>query len=187
MSAGGTPSRPVGQMVLHRGGRCSFTQGSSRHLKPVSGVWGHLPATCWPCIRHARRSIRYSFKIVLAYSLRNSTRTSWAGERPPTVRVSAALLETTLEYVDSANVRTPTILREMDATRLSRGMPVRTIPIYMDQRHRPGFFWSATTGGHIPYESQLDLARLWFADSAPEILRIAAQPQADTLRTVQRR
>lgn len=89
---------------------------------------------------------------------------------------SGALLETTLEYVDSAGVRRLTTLGQVDERRLSRGLPVRTIRSYQNQRHRPGLFWSATTGGHVPYESQLELARLWFADFAPDIVWISAQP-----------
>lgn len=89
---------------------------------------------------------------------------------------SGALLETTLEYVDSIGVRTLTTLGQVDESRLSRGRPVRTIRSHKNQRHRPGLFWSATTGGHVPYESQLELARLWFADFDPEIVWIIAQP-----------
>ena len=89
---------------------------------------------------------------------------------------SGALLETTLEYVDSVGVRTLTTLGQVDETRLSRGRPVRTIRSHKNQRHRPGLLWSATTGGHVPYESQLELARLWFADFDPEIVWIIAQP-----------
>jgi hypothetical protein len=36
--------------------------------------------------------------------------------------------------------------------------------------------WSATTGGHVVYESRLELARLLLADFDPEIVGIAAQP-----------
>ena len=35
------------------------------------------------------------------------------------------------------------------------------------QRHRTGLFWSATTGGHVPYGSRLKLDRLWLADFDP--------------------
>ncbi|TWH52633.1 hypothetical protein L612_002000000440 [Rhodococcus rhodochrous J38] len=37
-------------------------------------------------------------------------------------------------------------------------------------------FWSATNRGHVLYESRLELDRLWLADYAPEVVRIAAQP-----------
>ena len=44
------------------------------------------------------------------------------------------------------------------------------------QRHLPGWYWSATTGGHLVYESRLELARLLLADFDPEVVGIAAQP-----------
>lgn len=44
------------------------------------------------------------------------------------------------------------------------------------QRHYSGLFWSATNGEHVPYESRLELDRLWPADFDPQVCRIAAQP-----------
>lgn len=89
---------------------------------------------------------------------------------------STALLETNLEYLDASRGRVLTTLGRVDCTRLSRALPVRAIPSYRNQQHWPGLFWSATTGAHVPYESQLELARLWFADFAPDVVWIAAQP-----------
>jgi len=40
----------------------------------------------------------------------------------------------------------------------------------------PGWYWSATTGGHLVYESRLELARLLLADFDPDVVGIAAQP-----------
>jgi len=37
-------------------------------------------------------------------------------------------------------------------------------------------FWSATTGGHIGYESLLELDRLWLADFDPQVEWLASQP-----------
>jgi TnsA-like endonuclease N terminal len=42
--------------------------------------------------------------------------------------------------------------------------------------HYPGYFWSATTGGHVIYESRLELARLLLADFDRDVTAIAAQP-----------
>ena len=61
-----------------------------------------------------------------------------------------------------------------DAVALAR--PIRRIRSYKGQRHRPGLFWSATTQGHVAYESWLELDRLWIADADPEVMWIAAQP-----------
>ena len=44
------------------------------------------------------------------------------------------------------------------------------------QSHYPGFYWSATTGAHVVYESRLELARLLVADFDPAVTAIAAQP-----------
>ncbi|MEU7603131.1 TnsA-like heteromeric transposase endonuclease subunit [Streptomyces sp. NPDC041003] len=44
------------------------------------------------------------------------------------------------------------------------------------QRHHPGSYWSSTMGDHVPYESQLELSRLLFADFDPLVQSIVAQP-----------
>ena len=44
------------------------------------------------------------------------------------------------------------------------------------QAHYPGFYWSATSGGHVIYESRLELARLLLADFDCDVAAIAAQP-----------
>ncbi len=44
------------------------------------------------------------------------------------------------------------------------------------QAHNPGYYWSATAGGHVIYESRLELARLLLADFDPGVTAIAAQP-----------
>jgi len=58
---------------------------------------------------------------------------------------------------------------------LSAG-PWRTFRSRRGQRHFPGLYWSSTTGGHVAYESRLELARLLLADADREIVGIAAQP-----------
>jgi hypothetical protein len=40
----------------------------------------------------------------------------------------------------------------------------------------PGAYWSAVTGGHVPYESRLELAFLLLADREPGTRAIYAQP-----------
>ncbi|HET9966639.1 MAG TPA: hypothetical protein VFQ68_00300, partial [Streptosporangiaceae bacterium] len=37
------------------------------------------------------------------------------------------------------------------------------------QAHYSGWYWSATTGGHVVYESRLELARLLMADFDPQV------------------
>lgn len=44
------------------------------------------------------------------------------------------------------------------------------------QSHYSGLYWSSTTGGHVAYESRLELARLLLADFDPQVGWILSQP-----------
>lgn len=55
-------------------------------------------------------------------------------------------------------------------------VPWRSFRSHRGQRHYSGAYWSATTGGHVEYESRLELARLLLADMDPSVAWIAAQP-----------
>lgn len=54
--------------------------------------------------------------------------------------------------------------------------PWRTFRWHRRQKHYSGFFWSATEGAHVIYESRLELARLLYADFDRSVSRIIAQP-----------
>jgi hypothetical protein len=56
------------------------------------------------------------------------------------------------------------------------GLPVREFRWYKGRRHYSGWYWSATMGRLVPYESRLELARLMLADQNQAVVRIAAQP-----------
>ena len=56
------------------------------------------------------------------------------------------------------------------------GMPVREFRWYRGRRHYSGWYWAATTGGHVAYESRLELARIVLADRDPDVVAMAAQP-----------
>jgi hypothetical protein len=56
------------------------------------------------------------------------------------------------------------------------GFPVREFRSYRGRRHYSGWYWSATTGGHVVYESRLELARILLADQDFGVVAIAAQP-----------
>ena len=45
-----------------------------------------------------------------------------------------------------------------------------------DKRDDSGWYWLSTTGGHVAYESRLELARLLLADADPDVVAMAAQP-----------
>jgi predicted RNA binding protein YcfA (HicA-like mRNA interferase family) len=59
---------------------------------------------------------------------------------------------------------------------LASGLPWRVFRWRHGQAHYSGWYWSATTGGHVVYESRLELARLLLADLDPQVASIAAQP-----------
>jgi hypothetical protein len=67
-------------------------------------------------------------------------------------------------------------LRQVTSGQVVSGAPWRTARSARGQVHYPGFYWSATTGGHVSYESRLELARLLLADFDPDVMAIAAQP-----------
>jgi len=69
--------------------------------------------------------------------------------------------------VDVSSVR----LRDLEGL-----LPWRTFRARRGQRHYSGAYWSATTAGHVIYESRLELARLLFADMDPAVEWIVAQP-----------
>lgn len=67
-------------------------------------------------------------------------------------------------------------LQQVTAGQVVRAAPWRTVRSARGQAHYPGYYWSATSGGHVIYESRLELARLLLADFDPDVVAIAAQP-----------
>ena len=67
-------------------------------------------------------------------------------------------------------------LREVTAGQVVGAAPWRMTRSARGQAHYPGCYWSATAGGHVIYESRLELARLLLADFDPGVTAIAAQP-----------
>ncbi|MGH2856936.1 MAG: TnsA-like heteromeric transposase endonuclease subunit [Solirubrobacteraceae bacterium] len=67
-------------------------------------------------------------------------------------------------------------LAELTAGVVLSGVPWRSVRSHRGQRHLPGWYWSATTGGHVVYESRLELGRLLLADFDSDVVGIAAQP-----------
>lgn len=56
------------------------------------------------------------------------------------------------------------------------GQPVREFRWYRGQRHYSGWYWTATTGRLVAYESRLELARILLADFDGSVVGLAAQP-----------
>jgi hypothetical protein len=59
---------------------------------------------------------------------------------------------------------------------LAAAVPWRAFRWHRGQKHYSGAYWSSTVGGHVIYESRLELARLLFADFDPDVGNIVAQP-----------
>lgn len=86
-------------------------------------------------------------------------------------------------------IASPAVLRVrhsagIDETALGSGatidfegsVPWRTFRWHHGQAHYSGLYWSAVIGGHVGYESRLELAWLLLADREPSTRRIYSQP-----------
>ncbi len=91
-------------------------------------------------------------------------------ERPLT------LLDLHVTYLSSDAVRVDTDLRSVSLSAVIQGTPVRRVHTAAGKKNYIGEFWSATTGAHLPYESRLELDRLWLADFDSSVAWIATQP-----------
>jgi hypothetical protein len=67
-------------------------------------------------------------------------------------------------------------LRQVQGRQVAAAVPWRKARSGRGQVHYPGYYWSATMGAHVIYESRLELARLLLADFDPGVTAIAAQP-----------
>ena len=79
-------------------------------------------------------------------------------------------------FRDAAGRESVADLAAVTAEMLAAGRPWRVFRWRQGQAHYSGWYWSATTGGHVVYESRLELARLLLADFDPRVTAIAAQP-----------
>jgi hypothetical protein len=77
---------------------------------------------------------------------------------------------------DAAGSVSTCALAAVDAKTLVAGQPWRMFRWRQGQAHYSGWYWCATSGGHVVYESRLELARLLLADFDPRVVAIAAQP-----------
>jgi hypothetical protein len=67
-------------------------------------------------------------------------------------------------------------LRRVRGRQVTVAVPWRKTRSACGQVHYPEYFWSATMGAHVVYESRLELARLLLDDFDCQVLAIAAQP-----------
>src|SRR6476659_6586120 len=81
--------------------------------------------------------------------------------------------EVSYVFDDGAERRVP--LAQAWAVPLEWGLPVRRFRSRKGQRHLSGLWWSATTGGHVGFESWLERDQVLHLDFDPSVVGIASQ------------
>lgn len=84
--------------------------------------------------------------------------------------------DVTVRYRRGGGVFVDTSLDRVSVDDVLAGLPVREMRWFAGRECYSGWYWSATTGGHVVYESRLELARILLADHDPSVVAIAAQP-----------
>jgi hypothetical protein len=79
-------------------------------------------------------------------------------------------------YRTGAGADVATTLDRVVVDEVAAGLPVREFRWYKGRKHYSGWYWSATTGRMVVYESRLELVRIMLADFDPAVVGIAAQP-----------
>lgn len=78
--------------------------------------------------------------------------------------------------MDAARGRCRRPLRDCVTGRFEDVAPVRTFGWSRGGRHFPGWYWAATTGRHVGFESWLERDRLLLMDFDPSVVGIGSQP-----------
>jgi hypothetical protein len=81
-----------------------------------------------------------------------------------------------LEYVSAAGVRERGSLSQLWPVPFESVRPERRFPTFRGQTNRCGWYWSATCGGHVGYESWLERDHLMLLDFDPLVTGMASQP-----------
>ncbi|MBW8736241.1 MAG: TnsA-like heteromeric transposase endonuclease subunit [Streptomyces turgidiscabies] len=84
--------------------------------------------------------------------------------------------DVTVRYRRGNGVFVDTSLDRVSVDDVLAGLPVREMRWFAGRECYSGWYWSATTGGHVVYESRLELARILLADHDSSVVAIAAQP-----------
>lgn len=79
-------------------------------------------------------------------------------------------------YVTEDGAARSVALAEAPALPFEHFRPVRRFAARKGQRHLSGLWWSATTGGHVGFESWLERDHLMLLDFDPEVAGISSQP-----------
>ncbi|RSS89172.1 TnsA-like heteromeric transposase endonuclease subunit [Streptomyces sp. WAC05292] len=81
-----------------------------------------------------------------------------------------------LSYVDAVHQRQRRPLLDCVTARFEDAAPVRPFRWSRGERHFAGWYWAATTGQHVGFESWLERDRLVLMDFDPQVAGIASQP-----------
>lgn len=84
--------------------------------------------------------------------------------------------EIAVRYRRADGVFVDTVLGRLPVDEVLAGLPVREFRSYRGRKHYSGWYYSTTVGGHVVYESRLELARILLADQDRDVVSIAAQP-----------
>ncbi|NEA33740.1 TnsA-like heteromeric transposase endonuclease subunit [Streptomyces sp. SID13031] len=79
-------------------------------------------------------------------------------------------------FVDAEGVERQELLADVAGLRFETGLPVRSFPSYRGQRNWPGWWWSATTGALVGYESWLERDHAMALDFDEDVVAFASQP-----------
>ncbi len=79
-------------------------------------------------------------------------------------------------FVDAEGVERQELLADVADLRFEVGRPVRSFPSYRGQRNWPGWWWSATTGVLVGYESWLERDHAMALDFNDGVVAFASQP-----------
>jgi hypothetical protein len=80
-----------------------------------------------------------------------------------------------LEFADDGGHRRVR-LEDCGGVRFEGSVPVRSFRWSRSQQHFPGWWWLATTGRHVGYESWLERDHLMLLDFDPAVTAVASQP-----------
>jgi hypothetical protein len=81
-----------------------------------------------------------------------------------------------IAFVDVSGSRHQEPLATGWAGQFEHGRPVRSFPSRQGQRNFPGLWWSATTGGHVGFESWLEREHVMLLDFDPAVVAFSSQP-----------
>ncbi|WJY55081.1 hypothetical protein QRN89_29605 [Streptomyces chengbuensis] len=81
-----------------------------------------------------------------------------------------------LEYVSAVGARERALLGCLWSVPFESVRPERRFPAFRGQGNWCGWYWSATCGGHVGYESWLERDRLMLLDFDPRVVGMASQP-----------